>query len=141
MIVSLILAAAITLVGLALYIHHRLAYGSDSATPADAPEAAEGDEQCCGLHLQCEKGLTATDQIIYYDDEELDAFRGRPADAYSDPETELFRDVLLTLLPSDIAGWARSLQLRGIEMPAAVRQEMMLIVTELRASAAPAASH
>lgn len=134
MTVSLILAAALALVGLILYLHHRLTYGP--GTDADPEPAAGADpEQCCGLHITCEKGLTPAGEILYYDDEELDSYRGRPADAYTDAETEQFRDILLTLLPSDIAGWARSLELRGIELPSAVRQEMMLIVTEQRAAA------
>ena len=41
--------------------------------------------------------------------------------------------MLLTLLPDDIAPWARSLQLRGIELPADVRDELLLIVSEERA--------
>lgn len=137
MIVSLILAAAILIVGLALYIHHRLTVPAEPEASDPGAAEAPAEEQCCGLHINCEKGLTHSDRIVYYDDEELDAYRGRGPEDYTDPETEQFRDVLLTLLPTDIAGWARSLQLRGVEMPAAVRQEMMLIISEQRAAAAP----
>ena len=134
MIVSLILAAAIVITGLILYLHHRLTYGSAPAEPA--AEATEDAEQCCGLHLTCEKGLTHSGEIIYFDDEELDTYKGRAPEEYTDPETEQFRDVLLTLLPTDIAGWAHSLELRGVSMPTAVRQEMMLIIAEQRAAMA-----
>ncbi len=72
-------------------------------------------------------------EVEYYDDEELDRFRGRNAESYTESETEEFRDILLTLLPDDIAGWARSLQLRSIELPADVRDELLLIVGEERA--------
>ncbi len=41
---------------------------------------------------------------------------------------------MLTLLPTDIAGWARSIQLRGIELPASVREELLMIVSEARAA-------
>ena len=51
---------------------------------------------------------------------------------YTQAETEQFRDVLLTLLPDDVAPWARSLQLRGIELPAPVREELLLMVGEAR---------
>ena len=47
-------------------------------------------------------------------------------------QIEQFRDVLLTLLPDDIAGWARSLQLRGIELPGIVKEELLLLVREER---------
>lgn len=45
------------------------------------------------------------------------------------------RDVLLTLLPEDIAGWGRSIQLRGIELPSAVKEELLMIVAEARREA------
>ena len=51
----------------------------------------------------------------------------------TDEEIEQFRDVLLTLLPTDIAPWARSIQLRGITLPMAVREELLMIVAEERA--------
>ena len=45
---------------------------------------------------------------------------------------EQFRDILLTLLPEDIAGWNKSLELRHIPLPEAVRDEMLMIVGEMR---------
>ncbi len=73
-----------------------------------------------------------SERAEYFDDEELDRYAGRSADSYSDRETEEFREVLLTLLPDDVAPWARSIQLRGIELPEAVREELLLIVSESR---------
>ncbi len=35
----------------------------------------------------------------------------------------------------EVAGWARSLQLRGIQMPEEVREEVILIVEERRQNA------
>ncbi len=133
MTIILILLALIVGTGAILYVHHRLTYTPDSEPGPSEPEAGAGEgEQCCGLHLTCEKGLPQSSEIIYYDDEELDAFALRPPESYTEAETELFRDVLLTLLPSDIAGWNHSLELRQIALPGAVRQEMMLIISELR---------
>lgn len=128
---ALIILAAIVGVGLVLYIHHRLTGGG--ADPSPAPE--ERPEGCCGRHAVCEKDslLAAVSQKIeYYDDEELDRYAGRPAEAYSDAEADEFRDVMLTMTPSEVAGWARSLQLRGVALPEAVREELILIVTEQR---------
>lgn len=133
----LILLGALVVVGLALYIHHRLT-GSPSSDEAAAVTQADhttADGECCGMHAVCERDsllATVSARVEYYDDEELDRFRGRGADEYSDAETEEFRDVLLTLLPSDIAGWGRSLQLRGIALPAPVKDELLLIVSEER---------
>ena len=40
--------------------------------------------------------------------------------------------MLLTLQPTDLAPWARSIQLRGIELPSEVRDELLMIVAEAR---------
>ena len=91
------------------------------------------------MHITCERDSlmsSMSDTIEYYDDEELDRFRGRATDQYDDAEIEEFRSVLLTLLPDDIAGWGRSIQLRGIELPAPVREELLMIVADIRESRA-----
>lgn len=135
MIVALYILIAMVVVGAALYLHFRLTGGQLSAGPADSPAFQVEDEECCGMHITCERDslLTAmASGIEYYDDEELDRFRGRTPDGYTPDETEEFRSVLLTLLPHDIAGWARSIQLRGIELPADVRDELLMIVAEER---------
>lgn len=93
------------------------------------------------MHITCERdSLLAgiSEKIEYFDDEELDAYAGRSPESYTPEEADEFRDVLLTLLPADIAPWARSLQLRGIELPADVREELLMIVAEARADAAGA---
>ncbi len=87
------------------------------------------------MHITCEKDsllASVSTEIEYYDDEELDVFAGRAAETYSDEEIEQFRDVMLTLLADDIAGWARSIQLRGITLPVEVRDELLMIVAEER---------
>ncbi len=131
--VALIILAALVGVGVILYIHHRITSVTD--TPETENTDTPATEGCCGMHITCEKDsllAAVSDRIEYYDDEELDRFAGREATSYTDSETEEFRDVLLTLLPDDIAGWGRSLQLRGIELPQAVRDELFMIVAEAR---------
>lgn len=89
------------------------------------------------MHITCEKDsllASVSPTIEYYDDEELDRFAGKDPEDYTDSEIEQFRDILLTLLPDDIAGWARSIQLRGIRLPSCVREELLMIVSEARAS-------
>lgn len=93
------------------------------------------DMECCGQHEVCEKeSLLAalSKQIEYYNDEELDRFRGRRAGEYSPEECEEFREVLYTMRNDEVAGWVRSLQLRGVEMPEEMRDEVLLIVGERR---------
>lgn len=103
---------------------------TDSPAPPEAPEG----EVCCGMHAVCEKTNLSpvSDEIVYYDDEELDRFRGREGGSYSEEEADEFRDVMLTMRPEEVAGWSRSLQLRGIILPQDVRDELLMIVSDLR---------
>ena len=83
----------------------------------------------------CEKDsllAALSKKIEYYDDEELDRFRGRQADEYTAAEADEFREVLYTMRPDEVAGWARSLQLRAVELPDEVKDEVYLIVGERR---------
>ncbi len=154
MLIALYLVIALLVVGVALWLHEQnyrrshpaASESSDRSDPSDKSDASGGnaaaaaaDSECCGLHITCERDsllASVSETIDYYDDEDLDKYRGRAADSYDDAEIEQFRDVLLTLLPQDIAGWARSIQLRGIELPAIVREELLMIVAEERRKAA-----
>ncbi len=136
--VSLIILGALVAVGLILYLHDRHSRRKAAAEGVEEPAFNEPEEQCCGIHITCERDsllASVSDKIEYYDDEELDAYIGRKADDYTDEEIEQFRDVLLTLLPEDIAGWGRSIQLRDIELPSAVKEELLMIVAEARREA------
>ena len=93
------------------------------------------DMECCGQHETCEKdSLLAANskQIEYYDDEELDRFRGKESNSYSEKEVDEFRDVLYTMKDDEVAGWVRSLQLRSVELPDDLKDEVFLIVGERR---------
>lgn len=145
MTLSLILLVAIVLVGAVLYGEHRLYLNrradgdGNPQNTEDAQTAGADGQECCGMHITCEKDsllASVSKEIEYYDDEELDRFAGKSPDGYTDDEIEEFRDVLITMKPSDIAGWARSLQLRDIALPAAVRDELLMIVAEARQNAA-----
>jgi hypothetical protein len=90
--------------------------------------------ECCGAHEICEAEtlLTLKEEIIYYSDEELDRYRGISADDYNKEQIEEFRDVLLTLQMHEVTGWLKSLQLRQIDIPSAIREEAFMIVEEFR---------
>ena len=151
---ALVILIAMVAVGLVLYITDIIFYRRKGRHAQSLSEVAGKEEEgerkeqgegsreegevCCGMHVVCEKTNLSpvTGEIVYYDDEELDRFRGREADAYTPEEIEEFRDVLLTLLPEDVAGWSRSIQVREITLPTEVREELLLIVSELRGSEA-----
>lgn len=129
---AIIILIFTALVGLILWWLDRRK--SLAETPKIVDETEDSDSQCCGKHLICEKtslAVMSTD-IEYFDDEELDSFAGRPAESYSTDETDLFQEILLTMRPEEVPAWARSLQLRGINPPPAVREEILLIASELR---------
>ena len=114
--------------GIASWLHYRHA-------PKEEPMVNPADMECCGQHEVCEKeSLLAaiSKQIEYYDDEELDRFRGKEGNEYTDEEAEEFRNVLYTMHSEEVAGWVRSLQLRQVNLPDEVKDEVFLIVGERR---------
>lgn len=132
MTVALILLALLLGVGVLLWLHDRM---TRSDVDKQSPAQQQQPEECCGMHITCERDsllASVSPQIEYYDDEELDAFKDYDPEEYTDVEIELFRDVLLTMRPDDIAGWARSLQLRNVPLPPVVRDELLMIVAEAR---------
>ncbi len=103
--------------------------------PEQEPTVNPVDMECCGQHEVCEKEsmlAALSKQIEYYNDEELDRFRGRSAEAYSSDEIEEFREILYTMRSDEVAGWVRSLQLRGVEVPNELKDEVLMIVGERR---------
>lgn len=93
------------------------------------------DMECCGQHATCEKEslwAAVSKQIEYFDDEELDRFRGRESGDYSSDEIEEFREVMYTMRDDEVAAWVRSLQLRAVELPDELRDEVFLVVGERR---------
>ncbi len=99
------------------------------------PEVKEADVECCGQHEVCEKEsllAAVSREIEYYDDEELDDFIGVAPDKYTSGQTEQFRHVFYTMQETDVAGWVRSLQLRGISLPDELKDEVFLVIGERR---------
>lgn len=99
------------------------------------PGVTEVDVECCGQHQLCEKDsllAAVSKRIEYYDDEELDNYIGVAPDAYTAEQAEQFREVFYTMQDTDVAGWVRSLQLRGICLPDGIKDEVFLIIGERR---------
>ena len=93
------------------------------------------DMECCGQHEVCEKEsllAAVSKEIEYYNDEELDRFQGRDASDYNTEDEEEFREILYTMRDDEVAGWVRSLQLRGVNIPVGVRDEVLMIVADRR---------
>ncbi|MCQ2344113.1 MAG: phospholipase [Paludibacteraceae bacterium] len=93
-------------------------------------------DDCCGAHAVCERDslLTKTDDIIYFDDEELDTLAGIAPEEMTNQQLKMVEDVFFTLREQDVAGWIRSTQLRNIILPEDIREQALLIVSERRTS-------
>ena len=121
-----------------LWYNHKLRKQLERGEIDTMPEVKEVDSECCGQHEVCEKEslLAAVSKgIEYYDDEELDAYIGTAPEHYTPEEEEQFRDILYTMRDEEVAGWVRSLQLRGIALPNALKDEVYLIIGERRSGA------
>ena len=91
---------------------------------------------CCGAHEVCEKlSLTSVnpEDIIYFNDEELDQYRDKDPATYTADETQQFREVLITMHPHEVSEWLKSLRVRRIKLPLEVREEAINILREQRA--------
>ena len=108
-----------------------------SASPLPSGEGggrgstSDDDDECCGEHEVCEKGkikrALRTD-IEYFDDEELDRYRGTAPDEYDDEAVEEFREVLYTMYPSEVEDWLKSLELRGVALPDPLKDEVFMLL-------------
>ena len=100
-----------------------------TAAPGNGSGAEARPEGCCGLHEVCEKAADAiAENDLYYDDEELDEFRGRDADSYTEAEVDLFREVLLTLRRDELLAWEAALRERRLALPSQLRDELILLL-------------
>ena len=134
MIPAFYIFVAMVAVGVVLYLLDLRSRKNEPQDEApEAPKVADCDADCCSTHEVCPSEMMlegCNAEIVYFDDEELDAFKGRAADAYTPEEEEQFRDVLYTLLPADLLPWEQSMKKRGIILPSAIRNEFVMLYAE-----------
>lgn len=124
LILALIIAGAIT--ALLTWVFSR---GKEESPiiqpPAGDCGGCDGNDERCEMECMMEAAIQA---IEYYEDEELDDFRGRASDSYTEQEVERFAEVLYTLRSEEVKGWSRSLTLRGINIPDSLKDELLLMM-------------
>ncbi len=135
--ILLLILLAVTIVAFVIgsvrniYLKRKVKRGELEAMPETT---LINDTACCGKHDTCEKQRVlrafANNELIYFDDEELDAYKGRRSDTYSETEVTEFREILTTMQEHEVKGWLTSLQLRDISVPDALKDEIALIVQE-----------
>ena len=119
---------AIVALGVVVMIGTRIFDSKGTDEPIVVP--ASDCSSCDGTNVKCEQVCqmeAATKPAEYYDDEELDAFRGRQSDEYNDEEATMFAEVLETLRPDEVRPWSRSLIVRGINMPDQIKDEFIAL--------------
>lgn len=135
LVVLLVVVGGVSFIGHKRY-EKRVAEGTakpDETSPLEVTK--EVPEECCGQHATCERDsllAAVSKEIIYYADEELDRFKGREAEEYTDEEADEFATVFYELKEVEVAGWVRSLQLRQIALPDQILDEVLLVVRERR---------
>lgn len=119
----------VSVVGLVIYCLNKYSEMNDLQSekkPASSPVSLHHEEDCaeggCGLVSVCNKSKK-DENVVYFEDEELDSYKGRKADEYSEDEIAEFEYVLDTLLPKDVAPWLNSLCARELSLPASLRQK------------------
>ena len=110
------------------------AKAEDTKADTTTEEEYERPDGCCGAHEVCEnESLLATNaKIIYFDDEELDAFKDREPESYTDEEIALFDEVFMTLRENELVDWLKSLQLRHVPLPECIKEQALMIISERR---------
>lgn len=119
------------------YIQRKKGNTQERETLPPAINLGRDEEACCGIHEICEKdSLIAafTEKPEYFDDEELDRFKNRQSDAYTAAEADEFREIFYSVRDEEKPRWIRSLQLRDIAVPDQMKDEILMIVNDLRSA-------
>ncbi len=129
-ILILVIVALFVLLILGTMIANR--FGKKSNKLAEDTQKAEVPLDCCGAHEVCDydEMIKNPEEIIYFEDEELDRFQSITAKNYKDDEIEEFRDVLYTLKDHEIRKWLLSIQRRNIQLPAILQQEAVQLLAD-----------
>ncbi len=90
---------------------------------ADELERCTAGGSCCG-GVNCHRKHTKVDTPTYFEDEELDRYRGKKATDYSPDEVAEWADVLTTLRPNEVAEWVTSIHRRQLHIPDALRENV-----------------
>ena len=108
--------------------------GTSKSSVTEDEEVYERPDGCCGAHEVCENEslLASNTKIIYFADEELDDFKDRDPETYTDQEIEQFEEVFFTLRENELVEWLKSLQLRHVPLPPSIKEQALMIISERR---------
>lgn len=95
----------------------------EKAVKQDCASCSAGAGKCL---QECAMEAAVAD-IEYFDDEELDRFRGRQSDGYTDEEAAEFAEVMYTMRPEEVRDWLQSLRLRCVSLPDQLKDEAYML--------------
>ena len=122
---TIIIAIIFALLAGGMFILRRI-YGN-TPTAEESHDHHDGEDgTCCGKHTNCAKGYDTAN--LYFDDEELDRFKGKKPEEYTESEIEEFRHVLYTMREEEVENWAHCIETRGIELPGEIKEEILLML-------------
>ena len=130
-----IICAAVLLLMFVLYYLDR--WNKTHVKRTEQPSQTEQEipaGECCGKHVVCEKQKLAEARLRnaqYFDDEDLDRYKGRSSDSYDDKEVEEFRYVMYTMRQDEVREWMECLQARDIELPDELKEECYSMMNEI----------
>ncbi len=130
---EVLLIALVGIAGIALlttYFGQRWKSKKDGTVESET--SVEPLEECCGAHEVCETDLInkLSEEIIYYEDEELDLYKNFEENDFNDAQIDEFREVLYSLKENEMGGWLRSLELRKIELPSIIKSEVVFMLVK-----------
>ncbi len=123
---SIIIAIIFALLAGGMFILRRI-YGNTTTTAEESHDHHDGEDgTCCGKHTNCAKGYDNSN--LYFDDEELDRFKGVKPEDYTEADIEEFRQVLYTMREDEVENWVHCIETRGIELPVEIKEEILLML-------------
>ena len=120
-----LIAGILAFIAICFFILNRI-YRNRTTVNTEHHDHESADGVCCGKHTNCSQGYDNSN--LYFDDEELDKFKGVKQEEYSDSDIEEFRQILYTMKEDEIDTWVHCLQTRGIEIPQEVKDEILMML-------------
>lgn len=117
----LLLLLAGVLLFLFLLMRRSVSRGAEKSRRVKGCSVGDG---CCG-GSNCHKKKQKP-RVQYFEDEELDRFKDRSPNDYTEEELKEWREVLETLSPIEVKEWLTSLERRGLELPAALSERLSI---------------
>lgn len=121
----------LALLVLLVVVLQRMFGRKDGAGNETEPDAGSSCGTCVSGRGKCLQECAlqnALGEIEYFDDEELDKFRGRRSDGYTDEEAAQFAEVMYTMKQEEVKDWLKSLNLRCINLPDQLKDEAIMLV-------------